>query len=123
MNTPESSDKRHFTRITSESPVQLANQNGSWKSELVDISLNGVLVAKPAEWNAKMGDEFLLKLELQSSDVEIRMEVEVAHIEADRVGFHCKHIDLDSVTHLRRLVELNVGDTEILYRELSALGG
>ena len=123
MNTPESSDKRHFTRITFESPVQLTNQNGSWKSELVDISLNGVLVAKPAEWNAKVGDEFLLKLVLQSSDVEIRMEGEVAHVEAGRVGFHCKHIDLDSVTHLRRLVELNVGDTEILYRELSALGG
>ena len=123
MTTADSSDKRQFTRITFESPVQLANRNGIWKSELVDISLNGVLVEKPTNFVAAVGDAFLLKLDLHESDIQIRMDVEVAHVETHRVGFHCKHIDLDSVTHLRRLVELNVGDTEILYRELSALGG
>jgi hypothetical protein len=50
------------------------------------------------------------------------MDVSVAHVEDQHIGFRCEHIDLDSITHLRRLVELNVGDTDILYRELSALG-
>ena len=71
MNTPDSSDKRHFTRITFESPVHLANSEGIWNSKLVDISLNGVLVEKPTGWNAKLGDKFLLKLELHESDIEI----------------------------------------------------
>jgi hypothetical protein len=123
MNKPGSPDKRHFTRITFESRIQLSNSDGIWNSELVDISLNGVLIEKPAGWSANVGDEFLVKLDLHESDIEIRMEAEVAHIESNRVGLHCKHIDLDSVTHLRRLVELNLGSTEVLYRELSALGG
>jgi hypothetical protein len=81
MNTPESTDKRHFTRISFESRVQLSNNKGIWNSNLVDISLNGVLIGKPAGWNAQVGDKFLFKLTLNESDVEIRMEVEVAHME------------------------------------------
>jgi len=34
-----------------------------------------------------------------------------------------QHIDLDSISHLRRLVELNLGDEALLERELAALGG
>lgn len=123
MNTPESQDKRQFTRITFDSPVYLSNKTVTWETELLDISLNGVLVDKPANWNATVGDQFKLTLDLNQSDIEIRMEVEVAHMEQNHIGFHCKHIDLDSITHLRRLVELNIGNTEILDRELSALGG
>jgi len=123
MNTPDSQDKRQFTRITFDSPVYLSKDAATWQSELVDISLNGVLIVKPATWNGAVGDLFKLTLDLNESDIEIRMEVEVAHLENNHIGFHCKHIDLDSITHLRRLVELNVGNTEILNRELSALGG
>ncbi|MCG8610315.1 MAG: hypothetical protein MI864_07240, partial [Pseudomonadales bacterium] len=32
-----------------------------------------------------------------------------------------KYIDLDSITHLKRLIELNVGDPSLIERELSAL--
>lgn len=123
MNTPDSQDKRQFTRITFDSPVYLSKDAATWQSELVDISLNGVLIVKPATWIGAVGDLFKLTLDLNESDIEIRMEVEVAHLENNHIGFHCKHIDLDSITHLRRLVELNVGNTEILNRELSALGG
>ena len=50
------------------------------------------------------------------------MDVEIAHRENDELGLNCKDIDVDSITHLRRLVELNLGDPELLERELSALG-
>ena len=123
MSTPDSQDKRQFTRITFDSPVYLSKDAATWQSELVDISLNGVLIDRPADWQGSIGDVFKLTLDLNESDIEIRMEVEVAHIENNHIGCHCKHIDLDSITHLRRLVELNVGNTEILNRELSALGG
>jgi len=52
----------------------------------------------------------------------IRMEVIVKHINNNTAGFCFEYIDLDSISHLRRLVELNVGDTTILNRELSDLG-
>ena len=32
-----------------------------------------------------------------------------------------EHLDIDSISHLKRLVELNVGDDELLYREIEHL--
>jgi hypothetical protein len=49
------------------------------------------------------------------------MTGEIAHREGRQVGVRCLEIDLDSISHLRRLVELNVGDEAILHRELGAL--
>jgi hypothetical protein len=51
----------------------------------------------------------------------ISMSTTVTHVAGRRVGLRCDNIDLDSVTHLRRLVELNAGDPNLLDRELSAL--
>jgi len=33
-----------------------------------------------------------------------------------------QNIDLDGLTHLRRLLELNMGDPEEMHRELAELG-
>ena len=43
------------------------------------------------------------------------------HVDGANVGLRCDNIDLDSITHLRRLVELNVGDHNILERDLASL--
>lgn len=115
-------DHRHFTRIPFQSQVHLVGTARDWYCTLLDISLRGVLIARPDNWNANIDDHFLVELLLSSSDIQIRMEVSVAHMEDDHVGFRCEHIDLDSITHLRRLVELNIGNTDILNRELAALG-
>jgi hypothetical protein len=115
------SEQRHFTRILFDSEVHLVGAEGSWITRLIDISLKGVLVQTPKNWRAKRGDHFLLELNLDHEEIVIRMEVSVAHMEADHVGFRCEHIDIDSITHLRRLVELNLGDAELLHRELTEL--
>ncbi len=122
MNTATENDQRKFTRIPFESKIHIVSTEDSWYCELIDISLKGVLSTIPENWDGVKGEYFLLELLLNDSDIQIRMEVSVVHIENNRVGFKCEHIDLDSVTHLRRLVELNIGDKEILGRELSELG-
>jgi len=116
------SEKRHFSRIPFQGPVHVTSVNGKWDTDLLDISLNGALIRKPDNWPGKTDEHFMLVLDLTNSDVDIRMEAVIAHEEKDRVGLQCKHIDLDSITHLRRLVELNLGDALMLKRELSALG-
>jgi hypothetical protein len=45
----------------------------------------------------------------------------VSHVDGRHIGLRCSSIDLDSITHLRRLVELNAGDPALLERELTAL--
>jgi len=49
------------------------------------------------------------------------MSTEVAHAEGHHTGLRCRAIDLDSVTHLRRLIELQLGDPALLERDLAEL--
>lgn len=114
------SNRRQFWRAHFHSPVQLAMHGHVSEADLYDISLKGALVKVPEGWAGKSGEHCQLRLAL-GSDVVISMSATITHIDGRRVGFHCDSIDLDSVTHLRRLVELNAGDPGLLDRELSAL--
>ena len=89
--------------------------------KLLDISLKGVLVSRPQAWPETHEGNLMLEVHPPGNPYTIRMEVEPVHTESDHLGFICQHIDLDSVSHLRRLIELNVGDDEILHRELGDL--
>jgi hypothetical protein len=113
-------DRRQFWRAHFHSPVQLVLDDRMTEAELCDISLKGALIEVPEGWPGRTGDRCRLKLEL-SGQAAIGMEATLTHLDGRRVGLRCDSIDLDSVTHLRRLVELNAGDPGLLDRELSAL--
>ncbi len=114
-------DKRRFSRVPFQSKVLVSSEDGKWFCELIDISLKGILITLPSNWTAEPGEQFQVELVLDPHEAIIRMESAVAHIENDHVGLVCQHIDIDSISHLRRLVELNVGNPEILQREMSEL--
>ncbi len=114
-------EQRNYSRIPFDADARIVASEQSWQTDLIDISLKGALVTQPGDWNAAIGDRFFLRIRL-GEEVEISMEVEIAHQEDGHIGFHCHHIDVDSVSHLRRIVELNLGDETMLQRELSALG-
>lgn len=116
------SERRRFQRIEFDAATELVQADRRWPVELHDLSLKGLLVRRPEGWNADAGQPFEARVRL-SDDAEVRMEVAMTHEEGDLIGFVCQHIDLDSIAHLRRLVELNLGDETLLERELAALGG
>jgi hypothetical protein len=53
--------------------------------------------------------------------IHIDMDAKLSHQHGSHAGFHCVSIDTDSVSQLRRLVELNLGDSTLLERDLQAL--
>ncbi len=118
---PVNSVQRKFVRIEFDAPIILVSKNGDreWQSKLLDISLNGALIERPENWTDDKGELFNLLITLPDSEIQIDMEVDVAHISDEHIGFHCVHIDLESATSLRRLVELNLGDEDLLERELT----
>jgi hypothetical protein len=115
------SEQRRFTRIHFEAPVTLSIGDHHQAVGLLDISLKGALVATPAAAPTPPIDSpCILMLDLDNG-VSIHMQGHVAHTEDCHIGIQCNGLDLDSATHLRRLVELNLGDTGLLERELGAL--
>jgi len=114
------SEKRHFHRIFYNSDVTLSNDSDTYPCQLVDLSLQGCLLRFSTPWTHSADDLYTLKLQL-SDESHITMKLSVAHVVANSVGLKCEHIDIDSISHLRRLVELNLGNSDLLERDLLAL--
>lgn len=117
-----SPDKRQFARIRFSYGATLSFGGGRTPCEVVDLCLKGALLALPADRPAPAaGGPCALELILDGAAATVRMEGTVVHGEDALVGLACATIDLDSITHLRRLLELNLGGSEALQREFHAL--
>jgi len=116
------SERRIFSRIPFSGKVIVSQDDGQWVAELLDISMKGLLVSRPSDWREGSAKEFQLKLSLDDrNQFTIAMDASLVHANEECLGFCCDHIDLESMTHLRRLLELNIGDEDRINRELSAL--
>jgi hypothetical protein len=145
-----SDERRQFSRVLFNKKATLFFQNQPYPCQIIDISLQGVLIqlASPIQALDSLTDSgkslsdhlnhaFELKIQLFDSNLEssdadsIKMQLNFSHTQNDattinsalNLGFSCRHMDLDSITHLRRLVELNLADSKLLERDFSALVG
>lgn len=114
-------NRRRFSRIQFHRAAELVLGTDRVAVEVIDISLNGALVQVPSGFAGRTGQPCSLSIRLEPSESYIRMIGEMAHVEAGRVGIRREEIDLESMAHLRRLVELNLGDPALLDREFDAL--
>lgn len=86
----------------------------------MDISLRGALIEATTDLEMVPGDTAELCLRLDE-DIQISMLCTLAHEEGLHYGFRVDDMDLESLTHLRRLVELNLADEALLERDLEAM--
>lgn len=114
-------NRRRFSRIRFHREAELVLGTERVPVEVIDLSLNGALLQVPAGFPGRRGQPCSLSIRLEPSESYIRMVGEMAHVEPGRVGLRREEIDLESMAHLRRLVELNLGDPALLDREFDAL--
>lgn len=120
MPTEKMNEKRHFQRIFYNANAQLSGEDSETPCKILDISLKGCLLEFETPWSESVDKIYTLKLQL-SDDLTISMPLKVVHNTGTQIGCKCEQIDIDSMTNLRRLVELNLGDIDMLNRELNAL--
>jgi len=120
MSTPNS-ERRRFQRVNFFTEAWLSDSNGRQACQVHDLSLKGALVAVPDGNLSSLVMPITLEIHLSDSEDMLRMEISVMHEREGVFGLRCERIDVDSMTHLRRLVELNLGETSLLERDLNAL--
>lgn len=113
-------NRRRFKRIAFDARTELIQGPNHWPVKLIDLSLKGLLVERPEPWSGDVHKMFSVDIHL-SEEAEIRMDVQLTHEEHGQLGFVCRYISLESISSLRRLIELNLGDPAELERELGAL--
>ena len=110
-------ERRMFSRILFATDAHLAQGETKWETTILDLSLNGALVEEPAHFS-NSGEAITLSFTLPESDIEISIDTELVHQKNTQLGLKCNFIDVDSISHLKRMVELNLGDASLLNREL-----
>jgi len=121
-------NKRRFQRIPFDAQVRLKLTNKSTESIITgllnDISLKGALIAVADSMPAlNVGQTGELTIIPDQGDIQMVLTVEVAYQLTDSLhyGFNVLSFDVDSASHLRRLIEVNLGDESSLKRELGNL--
>jgi hypothetical protein len=114
-------NRRQFTRVLFSIPAKVEIDNITYPVSIHDISLNGALVTTMESQHPLKGKLGVLHFFLSDNVSEVTMDVSVVHIEDNETGLQCNAIDIDSISHLRRLIELNLGDSNQLNKELNQL--
>ncbi len=96
---------------------------GAQKSpfKLLNLSLKGALLLVDDPDIISLNQTGYLQIELENSPIFLSIQGEMVHREGAKLGFRFLTIDVESMTHLRRIMELNTALVSELDHELSFL--
>jgi hypothetical protein len=87
----------------------------------LDISLRGALVEHDPAFSVSKGDRWKLIFQLDHSDIILEFGVEVIHCRENLAGVKFVEVDLDTMIHLRSLMEARTVDPDQVRYELEFL--
>ncbi|MGB1236769.1 MAG: PilZ domain-containing protein [Pseudomonadales bacterium] len=116
------SERRHFSRIEFDGHCTISFNGEKYSADLVDICLTGALIHSDQDIDITPGHDAGISIELLGVQVRIELLAMLKSREQRMLHFQLENIDIDSIGHLRRLLELNLGDANLIERELHHLG-
>ncbi|MGR3175634.1 MAG: PilZ domain-containing protein [Candidatus Scalindua sp.] len=114
-------EKRNFSRINFTASTQVEFNDNVYEGELLDLSLRGALLSLKDQVPLKLNDRCVIRISLHSSDIKLVFDSELTHINKNNLGFKFLGEDVETMTHLRNLLSLNVGDYDKITDELDFL--
>ncbi len=117
--TEKTSNRRRFTRVSSDVPTELLQGGSRWTVNLIDISLNGLAVTQPDDWDADYSHPFNFVLHLRDGST-FEAHAHLVHIESGTLGFQMEHLGPEQVGPLAQLLAEKIG-SDIIEDELRTL--
>ena len=114
-------ERRQFSRVVYQTPTDISQGNVNVSGSVQDLSLHGLLIQCDKLQQLRSDLPVQVSLTLENSDINIQLEATIVSTINTSMRLRIEHLDIDSISHLKRLVELNVGDDELLYREIEHL--
>jgi hypothetical protein len=114
-------ERRRFSRIIYRAPALMTQGSVRVATTIQDLSLHGILLLAIDTPELNLQQPVNIEFPLPESDITITLVAQIISISGDVIRVKILNINIESIIHLRRLVELNVGDDELLHRELSLL--
>ncbi|ARV71739.1 PilZ domain-containing protein [Vibrio campbellii] len=114
-------ERRRFSRIIYQVPALIEQGNLAMQATIPDLSLHGLLLkvedAKPLDslLPVEVGFSFI------QSEQMMQLSAGIVSIAGNEIRLKISNIDIESISQLKRFIELNVGNNELLNRELEHL--
>jgi len=112
-------ERRNFQRIPFACKAEINCSDRKYHAELLNICLQGAMVLGRDTIPLAEENRCELLIHLLDSDITLQFEAEVIHCQQKRLGFRFIGEDTETASHLRRLLELNIGSSEVIDKELA----
>jgi hypothetical protein len=113
------SDHRHFSRVDHYARVELHQGGEVWEVDMLDISLRGITVNLPLEWDADYSHPFNFVLPLQGED-RLEATAHLVQIVDGTMGLEIEHLSDDQLELLKSLLAVHL-DEDTLAEEIARL--
>ena len=117
--TEHESDRRRYTRVPIELPVEIRQGASVWHRSLVNLSLAGLAVDEPPNFDAQYNEPFTIVLETEKGNLELHAYLQ--HAGRSQLGFALEHLDATTLGVVRGLMEPRIDDPSILDQEALTL--
>ncbi|MDN3610892.1 PilZ domain-containing protein [Vibrio ostreicida] len=114
-------ERRKFSRIVYQTEALLSQRGKVVTSSVCDLSLHGLLVTSDDADSLELDSMVDVQFSLQDTDITIALVGKIVGLNNNVIRISIDHIDIESIGHLKRLIELNVGDDELLHRDIEHL--
>jgi len=114
-------ERRGWSRVAIDVPVEVQQGGSVWHQRLVDISVAGAATDQPDLWDAQYNEPFTLVVD--AGDIgTLELHAYLQHVEAGRLGFSVQHIDGSNSDRLQRLLTAHGLDPEIVAADVERIG-
>ena len=112
-------ERRNFQRVSFAARTEIICAGKKYHCELTNISLRGALVLADRTLPLEEGSRCKLAIHLLDSEIILRFETDIIHRRDNRCGFKFISEDLETAIHLKRLLELNIGSSTAMEKEVA----
>ncbi|NQU64911.1 MAG: PilZ domain-containing protein [SAR324 cluster bacterium] len=114
----KSKERRHFSRVDFQSVVIVGIRGGEFQAELIDISLKRALIILETDLSLGEGEQCTFELKLDENVIAVKTDALIVFSQESQLELKFKNLELESMIHSRRLIELNLGDPDKIQQEL-----
>jgi len=112
-------EQRNYRRINFRTEADVTLRDSTYRCDLVDLALQGALFRSERELSLPLGSQVPLSIYLPETSIRMEFIGELIHQNGQFYGFIFTSEEAESMAHLRRLLELNVGDAALTEKEFS----
>lgn len=114
-------NRRRFSRVDFVTEASLEVKGNRYPARLLNLSLQGCLLEVLELSGQTTGLKGVIYFTLSGSEITLCFKGLLAHRSGECLGYCFEQIDLESMIHLRALLEHNLGNSAQVEREVSLM--